>query len=218
MMRAILYILGFIVVGAIITVLIAGRRGEISRNRPMQIFPDMKRQLKLRPQTANSFFADGLSSQLAQPGTIAQEQPLLVNGKEVYSFDDVPVNTGHLPGSTNFVELNPFPITGEFLARGQRQFTIYCSPCHGQTGLGDGITKKIGAMAVVANLHDKRIVEMPDGELYTIVKNGKNLMGGYGPQIPVEDRWAVIAYLRALQLSRLGSVDDLSPETRAKLK
>ena len=108
--------------------------------------------------------------------------------------------------------------TAPLLARGQQRFNIYCAPCHGQTGDGNGITKKIGAMGVVANLHDKRIVEMPDGELFSIVTNGKNLMGGYGPQISVEDRWAVIAYLRALQLSRLGSMDDLTPENRAKLK
>jgi hypothetical protein len=212
------YFLAIFAVLCIATVLIAGRRGDMSRRSPMQIFPDMKRQLKLRPQTPNNFFANGLSSQLPQPGTIAQEKPLLVNGKEVYSFEDVPVNTGHVTGATNFIELNPFPITTEFMARGQQRFNIYCSPCHGQTGLGDGITKKIGAMAVVANLHDKRIVEMPDGEIYTIIRNGKNNMGAYGPQIPVEDRWAIIAYLRALHLSRLGAESDLSAETRAKLK
>ena len=212
------YFLAIFAIAVVVTVLIAGRRGDLTRNRPIQIFPDMKRQLKLRPQTANSFFADGFSSQLPQEGTIAQTGPTIIGGKEIYSFDDVPVNTGKVTGKTNYVELNPMPITAPLLARGQRQFTIYCTPCHGQSGMGDGITKKIGAMAVVASLHDKRIVEMPDGELFSIVTNGKNLMGAYGPQISVEDRWAVIAYLRALQLSRLGSVDDLTPESRAKLK
>jgi mono/diheme cytochrome c family protein len=90
--------------------------------------------------------------------------------------------------------------------------------CHGQTGDGNGITKKIGAMAVVANLHDKRIVELADGEVFNTISYGKLNMQGYAPQITVEDRWAIIAYLRALQLSRLGSVDDLAPETKAKLK
>ena len=143
---------------------------------------------------------------------------MLVAGKEVYSFEDAPVNTGRVTGATNFVELNPFPVTATFLARGQRQFNIYCAPCHGQTGEGTGITKKIGAMAVVANLHDKRVVELTDGEVFGIVSHGKGVMQGYAPQISREDRWAVIAYLRALQLSRLGSVDDLAAETRAKLK
>jgi mono/diheme cytochrome c family protein len=217
-MRALFYIVVGLAVATLMVVLIAGRRGDLTRNRPLQIFPDMKRQLKLRPQTANSFFADGLSSQLPQAGTIPQTGPMRVAGKEIYPFDDAPVNTGRTPGVTNYVELNPYPITAPLLSRGHQRFNIYCAPCHGQTGEGNGITKKIGAMPVVASLHDKRIVEMPDGELFNIVTHGKNLMGGYGPQISVEDRWAIIAYLRALQLSRLGSVDDLTTETRAKLK
>ena len=218
-MRYFLLIFGITVLAV---VLIAGRRGDISRNRPIQIFPDMKRQLKLRPQTPNSFFANGLSSQLPQPGTIAQEEPLKVGGQSVYSFENVPVNTGRPPGTaagtTNFVELNPVPVTAGLLARGQQRYNIYCAPCHGQTGDGNGITKKIGAMAVVANLHDKAIVIQPDGSLFNTVSWGKGNMQGYAPQISVEDRWAVIAYVRALQLSRLGSVDDLTPELRSKLK
>lgn len=214
-MRYFLLIFGIAVLAVL---LIAGKRGDITRNRPIQIFPDMKRQLKLRPQTANSFFASGLSSQLPQPGTIAQQKPMLVAGQEVYSFEDKPVNTGKVTGTTNFIEVNPVPVTAQLLARGHRQFNIYCAPCHGQTGEGNGITKKIGAMAIVANLHDKRIVQLTDGELFSIVGHGKGVMQGYAAQLPVEDRWATIAYLRALQLSRLGTADDLAPETRAKLK
>jgi mono/diheme cytochrome c family protein len=214
-MRYFLLIFGVLVV---LVVLIAGRRGDLTRNRPIQIFPDMKRQLKLRPQTANSFFANGLSSQLPPPGTIARSEPLNVGGQVVYPFEDLPVNTGRVPGSTNFVELNPLPVTAQLLNRGQQRYGIYCTPCHGATGEGKGITQKIGAMAVVANLHDKRIVELPDGDLFNTISQGKNLMGAYGAQIAVEDRWAVVAYLRALQLSRLGAVEDLSPEVRATLK
>jgi len=213
-MRYFLLVFGILV---LITVGILGKRGDLSRNRPLQIFPDMKRQAKLRPQTANGFFANGLSSQLPQPGTISQEQPLLVAGQEVFSFEDVPVNTGRVAGTTNFVELNPYPVSAQFLKRGQHGFNIYCAPCHGQTGEGTGITKKIGAMAIVANLHDKRIVELTDGEIFHTVGYGKNNMQGYASQISTEDRWAVVAYLRALQLSRLGTVDDLTPELRAKL-
>jgi mono/diheme cytochrome c family protein len=215
MMRYFFLILGVLV---LIIIGVAGQRGDLTRNRPIQIFPDMKRQLKLRPQTANGFFASGLSSQLPQPGTIAQSQPLLVGGQKVYPFDDVPVNTGRVTGTTNFVEHNPFPVTEQLLKRGQQRFTIYCAPCHSQLGDGNGVPKKIGAMAVVANLHDKRIVELTDGEVFNTVSYGKNNMQGYAPQIPVEDRWAIIAYLRALQLSRLGAVEDLSPEVKAKLK
>ncbi len=213
-MRYFIITLGILVLGVM---LIAGRRGDLSRNRPIQIFPDMKRQAKLRPQTANGFFPNGLSSQLPPAGTIAQEKPLQVAGREVYSFEDAPANTGRQTGTTNFIELNPFPITGGFLARGEREFNIYCAPCHGKTGEGTGITKKIGAMAVVANLHDKRIVELTDGEIFHIVSHGKGVMQGYASQIPVTDRWAIVGYLRALQLSQLGTVDDLSPELRAQL-
>jgi mono/diheme cytochrome c family protein len=197
---------------------IAGRRGDKSRRQPMQIFADMKRQLKLRPMVPDSFFANGVSSQLPPPGTIAQSAPLNVGGREVYRFEDVPVNTGRLTGATNFVELNPLPVTPALMQRGQQRYTIYCTPCHGAQGDGKGITQKIGAMAVVANLHDKRIVELADGEIFNTISNGKNLMGAYGPQISVEDRWAVIAYLRALQLTRLGAEADLPPELRANLK
>lgn len=214
-MRYFLLIFGVLVV---LVVLVAGRRGDLTRNRPIQIFPDMKRQLKLRPQTANSFFANGLSSQLPPPGTIARSEPLNVAGQTVYPFEDLPVNTGRVPGTTNFVELNPLPVTAQLLERGQQRYGIYCTPCHGATGEGKGITQKIGAMAVVANLHDKRIVELPDGDLFNTISHGKNLMGAYAPQIALEDRWAVVAYLRALQLSRLGAVEDLSPEVRATLK
>jgi hypothetical protein len=73
-------------------------------------------------------------------------------------------------------------------------------------------------MAVVANLHDKRIVEMTDGELFHVITNGRNLMGAYGPNVPTEDRWAIIAYVRALQLSRLGTLEDVPQELRGTLK
>lgn len=212
------YFLAIFALIVITGVLVAGRRGDLSRKPPIEVFPDMDRQLKLRPQTPNGFFANGLSSQLPPDGTIPQSKPMNIAGKEVYPFEDAPVNTGRVTGSTNFVELNPLPVTAKLLARGHERFNIYCSPCHGAQGDGNGVPKKIGAMAIIANLHDKRIVEMPDGELFNIASNGKNNMQGYAAQIPVEDRWAIIAYLRALHLSRLGAESDLSPELQSKLK
>jgi hypothetical protein len=197
---------------------IAGKRGSLSRRPPIEIFPDMQRQLKLRPQKPNGFFANGLSSQLPPAGTVARSKPIQTASGPVYPFEDAPVNTGHITDTINFVELNPLLVTGELLRRGQERFTVYCTPCHGAQGDGKGITQRIGAMAVVGNLHDKRIVELPDGDIFNTITHGKNLMGAYGPQIPVEDRWAIIAYVRALQLSRLGTVDDLPPELRATLK
>jgi len=195
-----------------------GKRGSHSRKPPLYIFPDMEWQLKLRPQKENSFFPNGMSSQLPVPGAIPRGTPLETASGPVFPYEDAPVNTGRITGTTNFLENNPLPITAALLKRGQQRFTINCSPCHGATAEGKGITQKIGAMAVVANLHDKRIVELADGELFFVITNGRNLMGSYGANVTVEDRWAIIAYLRALQLARLGTVDDVPQELRATLK
>ena len=191
----------------VLVVAIAGRRGDLSRRRPIEIFPDMNRQPKLRPQAPNDFFEDGRSSRKAVVGTIAWND----------HYQDTAFNTGHEPGTTNFIEVMPVEVTASLLARGQQRFMINCSPCHGAQADGNGITKKLG-MSVVANLHDKRIVEMPDGEIFNTITYGKNLMGPYGPNVVVEDRWAIIAYLRALQLTQLGSMDDVPEPKRALLK
>ncbi len=214
------YFLMLFGVAVVLVLLIAGRRGDISRKPPFEIFPDMDRQLKLRPQTPNGFFPNGLSSQLPPPGTIARSEPMRVGGREVYPFEDAPVNTGRPAGegsTTNFIALNPLPVTAQLLARGQQRYTIYCTPCHGQTGEGNGVVKKFG-YATIRSLHEPVVVRQGDGEMFNTIGYGKSTMLGYAAQIPVEDRWAIVAYVRALQLSRLGSVDDLSPESRAKLK
>lgn len=195
-----------------------GFRGSHFRKPPLYIFPDMEFQLKLRPQKPNGFFANGISSQLPVAGTVPRSTPIQTASGPVFPFQDAPVNTGRMIGTTNFVENNPLPVTAALLRRGQQRFTINCSPCHGATAEGDGITRKIGAMAVVANLHDKRIVELADGEIFYVITNGRNLMGSYGANITVEDRWAIIAYLRALQLARLGSLEDLPEPLRSNLK
>jgi hypothetical protein len=212
------YFLAIFVLAIAVVVGILGFRGTHFRKPPLYIFPDMEFQLKLRPQKENGFFTNGITSQLHIPGTIARSTPLQSANGPVYPYEDSPINTGHIIGTTNFIETNPMPISAELLKRGQQRFTINCTPCHGATGEGKGITQKIGAMAVVANLHDKRIVELPDGELFFVITSGRNLMGAYGANVTVEDRWAIIAYLRALQLSRLGAVDDLPQELRATLK
>jgi mono/diheme cytochrome c family protein len=212
------YFLAVLVCCTVAVVGVLGFRGSHFRKPPLYIFPDMEWQLKLRPQKPNGFFANGISSQLPVAGTIPRSTPIQTVSGPVYPYEDSPVNTGLIPGTTNFVELNPMPITASLLKRGQQRFTINCSPCHGQLADGNGITKKIGAMAAVANLHDKRIVEMADGELFYVISNGRNLMGSYGANVVVQDRWAIVAYLRALQLSQLASVDDLPAEKQAALK
>jgi mono/diheme cytochrome c family protein len=202
---------------------IFGVPGRLSRKPPVEVysdrfFPGMDQQPKLRPQEANHFFANGLSSQLPPAGTVARGEPLQTVDGPVYAFQDAPVNTGRLTGTTNFVELNPLPVDAALLQRGRERFDIYCAPCHGRLGDGNGITKKLGVMPTVANLHDKRIVELADGEIFNTITYGKSTMGAYGPLMPAADRWAVIAYLRSLQLSWLGTKDDLTPAEQAALK
>jgi mono/diheme cytochrome c family protein len=212
------YFLLIFAIGVAAVVLIAGKRGTLSRKPPLYIFPDMKRQLKLRPQTPNDFFANGVSSQLPPAGTVAESKPVQVGDRVVYPYEDSPVFTGRTAGTTNFVETNPFPITAPLLERGQQRFNIYCSPCHGREADGNGITKKLGVMMTVANLHDPRIVKLADGEIFYVITNGRNTMGAYGPNVPAADRWAIIAYLRSLQLSWVGTADDVPAESRGALK
>jgi mono/diheme cytochrome c family protein len=215
------HIISIILIGAALgaaVVGIAGFRGGPSRKPPIEIFPDMNRQLKLRPQKPNAFFANGVSSQLPPSGTIARSELMQTANGPVYPFEDSPVNTGRVTGTTNFVELNPLPVTGELLQRGRERFDIYCAPCHARLGDGNGITKKLGLMPAVANLHDQRIVVMTDGEIFNTITHGKSTMAAYGPLMPAQDRWAAIAYLRALQLSWLGSTNDLPPAQQSALK
>jgi mono/diheme cytochrome c family protein len=187
--------------------LIAGKRGDISRKPPLEVFPDMDRQPKLRPQAANGFFANGLSSQLPVPGTVARGS----------AYEDNAINTGKIPGTTNWVVNIPVPVTEQLLKRGQERYGIYCAVCHSAAGDGKGITGKYG-MVAMANFHDPRIVKMPDGELFTVITYGRNLMGPYAGQIPIEDRWAIIAYVRALQRSRLAILEDVPADQRGDLQ
>jgi mono/diheme cytochrome c family protein len=212
------YFLAIFAVCVLATVGVLGFRGGHFRKPPLYIFPDMERQPKLRPETANAFFANGMSSRLPVGGTIARSQPIQVGDKTVYAWQDSPVTTGFVTGTTNFVEISPFPVTDELLQRGEHVFNITCAACHSKLGDGKGVPNRIGAMAVVANLHDKRIVELTDGELFNTVSYGKNWMQGYAPTLSIQDRWAAIAYLRVLQLSRLGSIDEVPEALRASLK
>jgi mono/diheme cytochrome c family protein len=190
----------------VMVVAIAGKRGSISRREPIELFPDMNRQPKLRPQNVDTLFEDGRTSRLPIAGTIARGD----------RYQDVPENTGRVPGTTNFIDTIPVEVNEKMMARGQQRFTINCSPCHGALGDGKGITSKYGM--IPANLHDKRIVELKDGELFNTITYGKTLMGPYGANVTVEDRWAIIAYVRALQLSQLGTTNDVPEQMRSALK
>lgn len=199
------FLLGFILL-VLVIVSIAGCRGDISRRPPIELFPDMDRQPRVRPQTLSRFFPDGLGSRLPVPGTIARGAP----------YQDTPFNTGRLPGATNFVEFVPVPVTELLLARGRERYDIYCTVCHGAAGDGRGVTSRY-QMVGTANFHDLRLVTMTDGEIFNTITYGKNLMGAYGPQIDIADRWAIIAYVRALQRARLATPDDVPEPMRSSL-
>ncbi len=192
----------------VVILAVAGWRGSLTRRPPIEIFSDMVRQPKIRPQTSSEFFQDNhLGSRAIIEGTVARGA----------AYEDIPLNTGRVTGMTNFVELNPLPVNAELLARGRERFQITCLPCHGAQADGKGITTKYG-MVVIANLHDPRIVRMGDGEIFNTISNGKNNMQGYGANVTIHDRWAIVAYVRALQLSHLGALDDVPAEHRATLK
>jgi mono/diheme cytochrome c family protein len=203
-MRYFLLIFGLSVIAVM---LIAGKRGDISRKPPLEVFPDMDRQPKLRPQTHADFFADGMSSRLPVAGTVARGS----------AYQDTPVNTGKQTGTTNWIENIPVTVNEQLLKRGQERYGIYCSVCHGAAGDGKGITGKYGMIAM-ANFHDPRLVKMTDGEIFNTITFGKNLMGPYGGQIEIGDRWAIIAYVRALQRSRLAFIDDVPADHRDALR
>src|SRR5512136_2549824 len=137
---------------ALIVVSLAGFRGGLSRRPPIEIFPDMDRQPKLRPQAPNGFFADGLSSRLPVPGTVVQTTPVKVGQREVHPFQDDPYNTGRETGTTNFIATLPVSVTLQLLTRGQERYQIHCAPCHGAAGDGKGIVAKY-QMVGMANFH-----------------------------------------------------------------
>lgn len=193
-----------------VAVTIAGRRGDRSRRPPIELFADMVRQPKLRPQSESRIFGDGLGSRLPVPGTVARDS----------AWQDTEYNTGKVPGSTNWVEILPVPVTAELLGRGQERYKIYCAVCHGATGDSRGITTRpLYGMVGVANFHDPRLIQMPDGQIFNTVTHGSpaQLMLGYGSQVSIPDRWAIVAYVRALQRARLATLEDVPADAQEQL-
>ena len=194
-----------------------GRRSPLP---PLQIFPDMKHQPKFQPQHDTTFFADGRAARAPIPGTVpigytlphAYYQTGASNRSETSGFSNFPdyFNTGKI--GDVYGDGFPVDVNETLLARGQERFNISCAICHGAAAAGDGIIKSYG-LVTVASLQDERIRTMPDGQIFSTITNGKNTMGAYGPLIAVEDRWAVIAYLRALQKSQNAKLAEL-PEAQ----
>ena len=200
------FLLAFVLV-CVLAAGILGTRGKPSRKPPIEVFSDMDRQPKIRPQTPSAFFADGRASRLPIEGTVARGTHFL----------DEPFSTGMATGTTNFVAMAPLTVDAALMARGKQRYEIFCAPCHGLQGDGNGVVKALG-MATTRTLHEPRIVQMGDGEIFHVITHGRNTMGPYASQIPVEDRWTIVAYVRALQLAQLGQAEDLAADQRAVLE
>ena len=166
---------------------------------------DMHDQPKYVPLRQSSFFGDERSARPFVAGTVARGQlkddPLLYTGK---------VNNAD---ATMF----PFAVDAKVMARGRERFDIYCAPCHGRTGQGDGMVVRRGYRRP-PSFHVDRLRDAPPGHFFDVITNGFGAMPDYAAQISAEDRWAIIAYVRALQLSEHATVDDVPAAERGRLQ
>jgi len=225
------FFLIFLLIGVAI-VAVFGFRGQTSTGSPIEVFPDMVRQMKVRAQAPLGFFADGRGSRVPVAGTVPMgyEMPK-ANSEALPGSAPVPsemnaqphlgfssgndyYNTGKM--GTNWGTGFPLPVNGDLMERGKQRFNINCAICHGPTAAGNGMTKQYG-LATVVSLQDQRIRDMADGEIFDTITHGKNTMLAYGPNVSVTDRWAIIAYLRALQRSQNATQADVPPEHRAEM-
>lgn len=198
----------------VLLVSVLGFRGTIFTAPPMDVFPEwafpgMKYQPKFRPQSASHFFADGRTDRLPPPGVVRADLPI--------RSDDALYLGKNARGE--FVRGFPTAVTVErpFLELGRDRYTTFCAPCHSAVGDGNGITKQYG-MGATPTYHDARLREMAEGEIYQTITNGKNTMLPYADKLSPEERWAVIAYVRALQRAQMGTPADVTEATeRTKL-
>ena len=181
---------------------------------------DMQDQPKMKPFRGSSFFADGLSARQPVEGTIPRgflrTDTALFTGKKNKNLTNIggpasdtssgtQAQASATPGGQNVypddVETFPFPVTADTVTRGRERYDIFCSVCHGKTGRGDGMVVRRGFRRA-ASFHDDRLRTAPVGHFFDAITNGWGAMPSYAPQIPVQDRWAIIAYIRALQASQ----------------
>ena len=222
----------FILLLAMVTILvvsIAGMRGCKTKRPPIEIFPDMVRQAKVKAQAPSDFYADGRGARNPVHGTVpvGYAPPVAKNAAEAVATMSSPYEVVLFAGKEDYANTGkngtgwgnglPFTATLATLERGRERYQIQCAVCHGATGAGNGIATKYGLVGV-ANLHQQRLREMTDGEIYNTVVNGKNTMLGYGASVQVPDRWAIVAYIRALQRSQNATLADVPAAERAALQ
>jgi mono/diheme cytochrome c family protein len=166
---------------------------------------DMHDQPKYIPLRPSTFFDDGRSARPLADGTVARGQ----------LHDDAAFYTGKGPDGKP-LDAFPFPVTKEIVERGQERFNIYCAPCHGRLGYGDGMIVRRGFRRP-PSYHMDRLRTVPNGYLYDVISKGFGAMSDYAAQIEPADRWAFVAYIRALQLSQNATVNDVPPAALGQL-
>ena len=166
---------------------------------------DMHDQPKYRPLRGSELFADKRSARPLVEGTVAR--------------GTLREDTAFFTGKTaaGFVTELPVPLNAELLARGRSQFQVFCTPCHGQTGRGDGMIVQRGFKAP-SSYHVDRLRQMPVGYFYDVITIGFGAMSDYAAQVPPKDRWAIAAYIKTLQLSQYAPASDVPEDKRAELE
>ena len=165
----------------------------------------MHDQPKYTAYKPSDFFADQRSARPLVEGTIAQG----------HLNDDELLHTGRAGGQP--ATMFPFAVDAALMRRGRERYDIFCSPCHGLTGEGDGMVVQRGYRRP-PSFHVDRLRQAPPGHVYDVITSGFGAMPDYAAQIPVRDRWAIAAYMRALQLSQNATVAELSPDAQGRLK
>ncbi len=170
--------------------LLAGCRGMTSEEPPIHVNPNMDTQAKYIAQRESDFFADGAAMRTPPEGTVARGQ----------LREDTGYFNGRYEDSTLVADI-PFEVTPAVLERGARRFAIYCSPCHGISADGKGNIMKYKYPIPPTNLMEQRIRDLADGAVFEVISNGIRNMPSYRQQIPPDDRWNIVAHVRALQKS-----------------
>ena len=166
---------------------------------------DMQDQPKYIPLRPSDFFADGRSARPLIEGTVARG----------HLNDDAAFYTG-MGADGKPLDTFPFPVTKDVILRGQDRFNVYCSPCHDRTGSGNGMIPRRGYRQP-PSYHTDKIRELQNGFIFDVITHGFGAMPDYAAQIPPQDRWAIVAYVRALQLSENASVNDVPADARSQL-
>jgi mono/diheme cytochrome c family protein len=213
----------------IITVALLGFQGEHRQVTAIEFFGDMKRQDKVKFQKPSSFFSDGRAARSPVEGTIPMGYDIPghpMQNSEVPK-DDISSPLGEFSAGTDYLNTGkmgdqwgtgmPLPATPALLERGRKVFEITCAVCHGATGQGNGITSKYGLLGI-ANYHQDKYRQMADGQIFNTITHGYNTMMAYGDKVTVKDRWAIIAYIRALQKSQNARLEDVPSDRRTALE